>query len=378
MFNEEKIVDLTYDYVGIRGISSNSPLATPQKGIFTEDVCPLLTYDNIKKVLPKDTQDVNALLVSKFKYYTREVLSKLTTHKKVNKVTRDVLDRTTAFTGLGSLNQTIINKSKFVGWQIELKKGKDTVVDIKEIGLQATDPQPSLPIYVFHTSQREPIATRTITTHKGGSFQWYALDEPIVLSYYANEGDDYETGGYFYIGYFQDDLVGSAIRKDVNFVKPPCSTCDGGRNYRAWSKWSKYIAIGTAETDDMDKNDPQMVDTSELGLSDGLTYGLNFSFSVRCDLTKFFLDHLHLLVEPIKYSVASGLLKEMIYSSRDNVEREKSLDLAYLALYGDDRSDKSSISYLAKQSLEALDFDTSQLSSVCMQGHNSGVKFGTI
>jgi hypothetical protein len=338
----------------------------------------LLTYDNILKVLPADAQNPNALLVDKFKYYTREVLSKLTTHKKINKVTRDVLDRTTAYTGLGSLNQTVINKSKFVGWQIELKKGKDTVVEIKEIGLQATEPQTSLSIYVFHTSQREPIAQTTITTSKGGSFQWYHLEEPIVLSYYADDENDYETGGYFYIGYFQDDLVGNAIRKDVNFIKPPCSTCDGGRNYRSWSKWSKFISIGTAETNEMDKDNPLMVDTSELGLSDGLTYGLNFSFSIKCDLTKFTIDHLHLLVEPIKYSIASNLLKQMIYTSRDNMEREKSLDLAYLALYGDDRSNKNSIDYLFKQSLEALDFDTSQLSSVCMQGHNQGVKFGIV
>lgn len=378
MFNQTRIADETYNFVGIRDIDDSSPLASPTKGVFVEDISPVLTYDNIINVLPQRATDAEyaTLLESKFKYYVRDVLSKLTTHKKLATVNRDVLDRTSIFTGIG--RDTIINKSNFVGWMIGLKKGKDTVLTIKEIGLQATAAQTNLPIYVYHSSQTAPVATRTITTTKGGSFQWVALSTPIELSYYADGLNDYDVGGFFYIGYHQDDLNGSAIKKTVNFINPPCSTCDGGRYYKQWSNWSKFLSIQPAEILVDNGNPPVINDITRLGVSPDQNYGLNFSIYAKCDLTKFIEDNIDLLIEPIKYSVACGLLKEFVYNNRDNVKRDTTMALAHKALYGDPAIGQKGIQHYYEESIKALDFDLSRLESVCMSQSKKGVQYRTI
>jgi len=384
MFNENKIVNLTYNYVGIREIDETSPLASPTKNIFIEDVCPLLTYDTLKATLAQQAidEDYDSLLEQKFKYYVRDVLSKITTHKKITKTNRTVLDRMTVFNGLAQLPNTIVNNGKFVGWMIALNKGKDTLLKIRSIGIQTTEPQASLPIYVFHSSQRDPIVTTSITTTKGGSFQWHDFETPIELSYYASRDDnqDYDTGGFFYVGYFQDDLVGQAIKKNINLISPPCSTCDGGRYYRKWSQWSKFLQIRTGEvsSEKIDSADPEMVDSGDIGINDTNNYGLNFDISVECDLTKFIVDHLHLLVEPIKYSIAVGLLNELIYNSRDNVSRDKVLPLANRALHGDPVNGIKGIMHYYTQSIEALDFDLSKLSSVCAGATHKGTRLSSL
>ena len=380
MFNQDKIANATYNYVGIREIDETSPLATPTKGIFIEDVCPLLTYDQLKATLAQQAidEDYATLLESKFKYYVKDVLAKITTHKKVTNTNRTVLDRMTVFNGLAQVTDTIVNNSKFCGWMIALNKGKDTVLKIRSIGIQATAAQTNLPIYVFHTSQRAPIATRSVTTTKGGSFQWVDLETPIELSYYASRDDnqDYDTGGFFYIGYFQDDLNGQTIKKQINLISPPCSTCDGGRYYRKWAQWSKFLTIRTGEVDStkIDSTDPKMVDSGDIGVVDSNNYGLNFDITIECDLTKFVMDHLHILVEPIKYSIANGLLNELIYNSRDNVSRDKTLALANRALHGDVTSGIKGISHYYKAAIDALDFDLSKLSSVCAGATHVGVR----
>jgi hypothetical protein len=378
MFNQTKIADLAYNFVGMRDIDASSPLADPTKSIFIDDISPVLTYDNIINVLPQKVTDEEyaELLESKFKSYVRDVLSKVTTLKKVASVNRDVLDRMSAFTGIG--RDTVINRGKFVGWMVALKKGKDTVLTIKEIGLQASSAQTNLKIYVYHSSQTAPIATRTISTTKGGSFQWVTLTTPIELSYYAEGLNDYDTGGFFYIGYHQDDLVGNAIMKSVNFINPPCSTCDGGRYFKQWSSWSKFMSIEPAEIDITNGNPPTIEDITRVATSPPNNYGLNFSFFVKCDLTKFIEDQLDLLVEPIKYAVAVGLLKEMVFNTRNNVPRDTTMALAHKALYGDMSIGQKGIQTYYDESIKALDFDLSRLSSVCMGQSKNGVRHSSI
>jgi hypothetical protein len=382
MFDLQKIADLCYNFVGIRDIPQSSDLATPTKGVFVEDINSLLTFDNIKKCLPEQpsTSGYVTLLEAKFKYWVSDVLSQAVTTKKINNVTRTVLDRTSVYTGTAQLKNTIINRSKLVGFVVKAVKGKDTVIKISSIGLQTTLPQTDLPIYVFHSSQREPIQTLSITTVKSGSFQWVDLDEPIVLNYYADieNGKTYDTGGFFFIGYHQDDLNGSAIRKDINLLSPPCSTCDGGRNYKLWTQWSKFVAISTTEVSGVDKDNVELTDETRYGSSVGINYGMNLGLSVECDLTKFMIETLDNLLEPIKYRITVGLLQEMQLSQRDNVEQDKLKMPATLALYGNPDFGDSGMVGKLKKAMEALDFDTSQLSSACMPSSRNGIRTGRV
>jgi len=382
MFNLEKIADLCFDFVGIRNTPTSSPLSNPQKGVFVEDINPLLTFENIVKVLPQQNNNAayTELLEKKFKYWASDVLSSATTTKKINNTTRTVLDRTSIYTGVAQLKNTIMNNSKLVGLIIKPIKGKDTVVKITQLGLQTTLPQTNLPIYVFHSSQKEPIQTLTVTTTKSGGFEWVDLDEPIILSYYADIENDktYDTGGFFFISYHQDDLNGSAVRKDINLVNPPCSTCDGGRNYKLWAQWSKFVAITTTAVSGVDAENVILPDDTTFQNQDSVNYGMNVGLSVECDLTKFMLDNLNLLLEPIKYTVAVGLLREMMLSQRDNVSQDKIKNAATLALYGNPEFGDTGLIGKLKDSMKALEFDTSKLASVCMPSTNNGVRSRTL
>ena len=190
-------------------------LLTTDSGLYYNDFHPLIDVETIVNSIP-ETKDVEEYLKERVDASIIKVFTKFSMFKKEMQTTKTILNSSAMFDGIARFNNTITNESKFVGFEIKLKESYGVSATIDRLGIQFNAIQTALPIYVFHSSQLNPIQTVTASTTVAGSMTWLTLSAPIKLKYYS---DDYDTGGMFYIGYYQDDVVGMALQKDWNWKK---------------------------------------------------------------------------------------------------------------------------------------------------------------
>ena len=187
-------------------------LLQTDSGLIYNDFHPLLTIENITNTIPED-KTINDYLNEKVNSGINKAMTKVVLEKKLNESTKTLLNSSKLFDGIGRFQDTVISNGRFVGVELEIFPTYGAKVIIDKIGLQFTQTQTNLPIYIFHTSQIDPIQTITASTTKSNSLEWLTLSQTIDLSYLS---DNYDSGGMYYIGYFQDDISGQAIKKEFN------------------------------------------------------------------------------------------------------------------------------------------------------------------
>jgi hypothetical protein len=315
-----------------------------------------------------------------------KVLSAIFTDKKIREVTKAIFDNVQLFDGAGSFTSKEIKANRFVGFQIALESHRDLITVIKRLGTQFSAANPEFTLYVFHSSQEDPIATFTLNLTKVNSFQWsQLLDEDgkeLTLKYLS---DDYESGGAFYIGYYEEDLVGQAIIKDYDFGRTPCATCN--RSHEYFTKWSRFIQVTPIEISSADlvgigPNDPdgpKLWDIAKNNYVYTKNYGLNLDLTSRCDITDFIIRERQLLADPILKQITVDLLKELAYTTRNNAIAKEVRDLAIYTLNNKDNNTPGAEKKL-ELSLKAVSFDLSDLNSACMPCNDNGgtVNWATI
>ena len=110
---------------------------------------------------------------------------------------------------------------RFVGFEIQAQHSEHLVILLKRIGLQFDATQTDLTIYLYHSSQVDPVLTQDVTTTKAGSVEWVTLNN-FNLDFI---NDNIGAGGRWFIGYYEDDINGQAIKRGVEISS--CSTCYG-------------------------------------------------------------------------------------------------------------------------------------------------------
>ena len=140
------------------------------------------------------------------------------TNKKINESTKTFLDSVQVVDGAARLEDTVVTSSRFVGFKIDLKRANNVKAVINYIGLQFTEIQTGLNIYLYHSSQKAAVGTWSLTSAAANSFDWLSAATPTAGSndmHYVNYAANIDSGGSYYLGYFEDDITGSAIEKDI-------------------------------------------------------------------------------------------------------------------------------------------------------------------
>jgi len=338
-------------------------LLQSDSGLIYNDFHPLLTIENITNTTPED-KTINDYLNEKVASGISKAVTKVSIEKKLNESTKTLLNSSRLFDGRGRFQDTIVSDGSFVGVEIELKQSYGVKVTIDKIGLQFSQPQTNLPIYIYHTSQLEPIQTVSGTTTKGNSMEWLTLSEVIDLSYLNNE---YDSGGLFYIGYYQDDITGQAIKKDFNWYKGPCNTCSGGANaMKVWSRRLDFVRIVPIEVSSSDLNGTDMFDYTDRQYNPSNNFGLNFGVTVKCDISKYLCDQKFVLADLIGKQVAVDILNDMKHSMRLNRLSNVSRDMIIRDLEGDKETFEKGLSQRLSDAVKAADFDFSMIDSPCL------------
>lgn len=405
-----------------------SSLLASSSGLYYQDVHPLLTLNNIKAVAPKfedityptwdsgtaytlfdrvtyssvnyrskstntDKQpDLNPddweifdafseWLENKTKASIVKAVEAVWSGKIANMTAKNVLEHKTLFNGTGRLSDIITNGNYMVGFEIIPIRAEGVTLKVDKIGAQFNTDEDVI-LYLFHSSQEDPVKTIVLSKSKANSLEWVTPDEDIYLPYLSDTTD---AGGSWFLVYDQraiEAVSTKAINKTKDWSKRPCGSCDRAE-YAAYNIWSKYLEVHPVKNGSaFDSGNPKLFDVQN-NLYDVYTnYGLNLQITLECDVTDLLLEQKRSLANVIGLQVAIDMLRELAYNAEANVNRNAvnaaRRDILY-ELDGDTASfKKSGLVYRMDQAIKALSLDLNRLSRICYSCRNKGVRHRTI
>jgi len=408
MFNVDTIKTALFGMIGLR--DSDDPdlpvctLTGASENVYFDDYHPLVKYDNLYQIAPNyDGMNYNAWtstgystgsyviydnvaycaqramltgdtpsltstawqtpvkdwITGKQNASINKLCNQLFTNKKMHESTKTFLDSVQVVDGAGRQADTVTASGRFVGFEITLKRANNLKGIINYIGLQFSTAQASLPIYLFHSSQKSAVGRWDLTTTAAESFDWLSASSPDAGSrelHYVNYANNIDSGGTYYLGYFESDVTGSAIEKEIS--------CSGTGYPNANVKWSKWASIRLIAVESGDLNGTNIFDIDKIGYISS-TFGLNFSFSIDSDITEMIVNKKGLFVNALGYQFAADVLNEYLYNADSRIN--KKIDTAHrnTILYEFNAPENAnSIKNKLDDAIDALGFDFSRISQI--------------
>lgn len=318
MFENRAITELK-KVIGFRNHWNTSDIPTlptdlsdSESGQYYQDFHPMIRLDYIQALLPSDyplTDFLDEIETSSIKQF----LNKLQMYKNLNNAGRDLSRNNLIYDNILK-NKPIVNESRFVGIEFKIKSDSIGIrAIINRIGLYLTAVQPSLTLYLFNSLQETAIQTYNFVSVAANSFNW--IETNINIDYSSGANTD---GGVYYLGYYQDDLIGNAVQYDsLNFKNGYCRTCDGGVRSAKYNSISKYVEMSPFFVESVDLPAVgTLFDTDKIKYNYTNNYGFNFNVSVVCELSQFYIDNRLSMVTAIGKTVALKILEMMKSSSQ--------------------------------------------------------------
>ena len=364
-------------------VKVNENLTQSESGLYFQQVHPLLTLENLAAIAPDFSQDdadaFSNWLELKTKASIQKAVSRYYNEKVAGKVSSILCENKVLFDGAGRLADMIKNQGKIVGFELVPLRTKGVVTKINRIGLQFTEPGEYI-IYLFHSSQLEPIKQVKLTKTKKNSLEWFSLEDWLLP--YTGTND---AGGSWYICYLQTELPenSKAISKSRDWSKGPCKGC-APSEFASWRLWSKYLEVHPFTVSEAEYRDTlrSLWDISEMDYHYNTNYGLNLDITVGCDITDFIIEQRNLFQEVISLQLAVDMLREFAFNPNVRTNRHSinasRVDVLY-ELDGDSSSLKrSGLNYQLDLAFKALSVATEGLDKVCLACKNNGIKYRTI
>ncbi len=304
----------------------------------------------------------NNWMLQKVTQAVPNMLGEVIKRKKLQHIGKAILERQQLYRGSASIYDKIIPKGRFVGFSILPQQAEALWVIIDKIGIQLTRAQ-SLTFYLYHSDSENALNTWSIDIDRENTFSWASLldddDIPDCIMKYLSQN----TSGIYYFGYYEDDIDGNALSKSWNCNSYPCAECDGTDilSYNVWSKYTTFrnISVPSGALDDKRK----LFDTSMISYDQITNWGMNFSLTVRCDLTDFIIANLYLWAEPLCFQICKEFLEAIANGSRIGPTPAQTKLSAIAAL--DPKAPGNWIqSY--NDNIDALNLDFSGFSNACM------------
>lgn len=302
--------------------------------------------------------------------------------KQLDKETRNLLERRTFFDGAGRIRATLQNNHKLVGFEIVPVRAMGVTAKIEKIGLQMTGGTGVVRMYLFHSSQIDPIKTFDLNfTVTNGGFQWF----PVEDCYLPYMSDKNNSGGSWFLCYNQDELPAGmeAINVSKDWSREPCGTCNIG-SVEVWRELTKYLQITPFmyNAPEMFADYPELWDIAYTMYTNTRNYGLNCEITVGCDLTDFVISQRNLFQTVIQRQVAAIALRTLAMNPNVRVNRNQSNASRTDILYELDGNTSGvrpgGLGYDLKKAYEALRIDTQGLDRICLSCNNRGVKYRTV
>lgn len=410
-----RINDITTALSGLVGFGSAGT-----SGLDVLNAHPLLTAENIEAIKPSEyngnTTKADEWLKGQQTAAIVQVVQRFCADKQTWRQSRDILHRKPFFDGAGRIKNVIANSNKVVGFEITPVRAMGVTVVIEKIGMQfarAVEPADEfnyIPVYLFHSSQPDPVRELQCSIKADGRFAWITPKEPLYLPYvrydkpqdtstqsrqvatrsgFESENittvsyDGTDTGGSWYLVYAQDDLPQGyeAVNVSKDWSREPCGTCNIG-SLQDWRILTKYVQLApfmVAETkNELGKFDKKLWDVSEMMYTPTQSYGLNCIISVSCDLSDFIISQKDNFAQAIQLQTAYNLLRAIAMNPFARVNRAQSNAMRSDILYeldGNTEGRPTGIGYRLEQAYKALRISTEGIDRICLACANKGVNY---
>lgn len=302
--------------------------------------------------------------------------------KQLDKETRNLLERRTFFDGAGRIRATLQNNHKLVGFEIVPVRAMGVTAKIEKIGLQMTGGTGVVRMYLFHSSQIDPIKTFDLNfTVTNGGFQWFPLND-CYLPYISDKNN---AGGAWFLCYNQDELPAGmeAINVSKDWSREPCGTCNMG-SVEVWRELTKYLQVTPFmyNAPETFAEYPELWDIAYTMYTRTQNYGLNCEITIGCDLTDFIISQRQIFQTVIQRQVAAIALRTLAMNPNVRVNRNQSnatrMDILYELDGNTSGVRPGGLGYDLKKSYEALQIDTQGLDRICLACYNRGVRYRTV
>lgn len=301
--------------------------------------------------------------------------------KSLLKESKNLLERRTFFDGAGRLNATLPSGQRIVGFEITPAYSMGVTAKVERIGLQMTGETGTVRVYLFHSSQVDPIKTADLEfTKENGGFQWFTMAD-WYLPYISEKTD---SGGAWYLCYNQADLPSGmeAINVAKDWSREPCSTCNRG-NLEAWRELTKYLNIAPFKVPALETFDeyPELWDIEDNVYTSTINYGLNVEVTVGCDLTDFIIEQRNIFATVLQRQMAATVLRTLALNPHVRVNRNQSNASKNELLYevdGNTEGRATGIGYDLRKAYEALDLDTRGIDRICLTCRPVGARYRTV
>lgn len=302
--------------------------------------------------------------------------------KQLDKETRNLLERRTFFDGAGRIRATLQNNHKLVGFEIVPVRAMGVTAKIEKIGLQMTGGTGVVRMYLFHSSQIDPIKTFDLNfTVTNGGFQWFPLND-CYLPYISDKNN---AGGAWFLCYNQDELPAGmeAINVSKDWSREPCGTCNIG-SVEVWRELTKYLQVTPFmyHAPETFAEYPELWDIAYTMYTRTQNYGLNCEITIGCDLTDFIISQRQIFQTVIQKQVAAIALRTLAMNPNVRVNRNQSnatrMDILYELDGNTSGVRPGGLGYDLKKSYEALQIDTQGLDRICLACNNRGVRYRTV
>lgn len=302
--------------------------------------------------------------------------------KQLDKETRNLLERRTFFDGAGRIRATLQNNHKLVGFEIVPVRAMGVTAKIEKIGLQMTGGTGVVRMYLFHSSQIDPIKTFDLNfTVTNGGFQWFPLND-CYLPYISDKNN---AGGAWFLCYNQDELPAGmeAINVSKDWSREPCGTCNMG-SVEVWRELTKYLQVTPFmyNAPETFAEYPELWDIAYTLYTRTQNYGLNCEITIGCDLTDFIISQRQIFQTVIQRQVAAIALRTLAMNPNVRVNRNQSnatrMDILYELDGNTSGVRPGGLGYDLKKSYEALQIDTQGLDRICLACNNRGVRYRTV
>lgn len=339
-----------------------------------------LVDDNASPLESSDWKEYDVLedyLANLTEIGIKKVLAKFVGEKSKSLETRNLVDRRTLFDGAGRKEGRNPNHGRLVGFEFSPIRSNGITTTLNKIGLQFIGNVGTIKLYLFHSSQAEPIATKEVTySSERGSFMWFDLDEWVMP--YVN--DTINAGGSWYVVYNEADLPDymQSINFGRDWSREPCGTCNKG-DAQLYRLMNKYLTISPfyVAMEDWDGN---LWDIEDNVYTFGNNYGMNFMLTMSCDITDSILAEKFNFATAIQLQVATEALRALALNPEvavNRVQYNADRDNILFELSGNGQGIRGLMGEL-ERAYKVLDIDTKGLDPICMGCHNKGIHFRSI
>lgn len=338
----------------------NPDLNISNSGEYFNDKLPMIDLSIIKASLPPD-RDLNEYLETTKLGAITECLNDIMAKKELGRNVKTLVANQDLYKVPPKRKVIIENKKRFVGFKFFASTAIGVKNIINKVCLSLTHDNSNINLYLYHSNSQEPLLVIPYST-PSKTPTWLNVNIEMAT-------DTIDPNGFFYFGYYQDDLYLEAIgNEDLDYEKGFCGSCGFGMETKRYNDMTRFLTFRPfyVHADDTEA-DRSFFGDDVVQLTNKTNWGFNINISSYCDLTTFWCENKLLLTEAIRLKNTIKVLETIFYSTQINdlVERQKG-EIAR-RIFGDKETNVITIHKEYERAVERINFNTSGLNKHCLQ-----------